>query len=187
MYDYVIIHGSYGNQFENWFPWLYQKLTEVGKEVLVPQFPSGKGVQTFENWARVLDAYKDFISDKTTFICHSLGPAFIVDYLLERGIKANNLYLFAPFYDRINIPDFDEVNIPFFIESATELSRIESLTNNSYCYVSTTDPYVPNQLSFDFAKLIGASVRIVDNAGHFNKAAGYSEFEMLFETLMSDG
>ncbi len=187
MYDYVIVHGSYGNQYENWFPWLHQKLTEAGKEVLVPQFPSGKGVQNFKNWAKVMDAYRDLISDKTSFVGHSLGPAFIVDYIADRRIKANNLYLFAPFYDRINIPDFDEVNTPFFIKNPGALSKIKSLAKKSYCYISTTDPYVPNQLSFDFANQIGASIQVVENAGHFNKAAGYTQFEMLFEKLMSDG
>ena len=186
MYDYVIIHGSYGNQYKNWFPWLYQKLTEAGKEVLVPQFPCGKGIQNFENWAIVMDAYKDLLSENTSFIGHSLAPAFIVDYLVDRGIRANNLYLVAPFYGRIDIPDFDEVNVPFFTKSSDELSKIKTLTDKIYCYVSATDPYVPNQLSIDFAKQIGASINLVNNAGHFNIAAGYSRFDMLFGKLMDD-
>ena len=38
MYDYVIIHGSYGHPFENWEPWLFNVLTSEGKQVLAPQF-----------------------------------------------------------------------------------------------------------------------------------------------------
>lgn len=34
MYDYVIIHGSYGHPFENWEPWLFNVLTSEGKQVL---------------------------------------------------------------------------------------------------------------------------------------------------------
>ena len=30
MYDYVIIHGSYGHPFENWEPWLFNVLTSEG-------------------------------------------------------------------------------------------------------------------------------------------------------------
>ena len=30
MYDVVIIHGTYGSPFENWFGSLYEELTEAG-------------------------------------------------------------------------------------------------------------------------------------------------------------
>ena len=187
MYDFIIIHGSYGDQYENWFPWLYQKLTEAGKNVLVPQFPCGKGIQNYENWAKVLDAYRAHINSGTSFIGHSLGPAFIADYIVDRDIQVNNLYLAAPFYGCINIPDFDEVNMPFFFNPLSKLNNTKSHFNSAICYISTTDPYVPNQLSIDFAKQIGASIEMVENAGHFNKAAGYSQFMMLFKKMMSDG
>ena len=68
MFDYVIVHGSYGSPFENWFPWLYEKLTAEGKNVLVPQFPCGAKIQNYDNWKRVLDAYKHLINENTTFI-----------------------------------------------------------------------------------------------------------------------
>ena len=38
IYDFVIVHGSYGSPFENWFSWLFQKLEAKGFKVLVPQF-----------------------------------------------------------------------------------------------------------------------------------------------------
>ena len=44
MFDYVIVHGSYGTPFENWFPWLFQRLSEAGKNVLAPQFPCGNEI-----------------------------------------------------------------------------------------------------------------------------------------------
>lgn len=114
MYDYVIIHGSYGTPFENWFSWLVAKLSEKGKKVLVPQFPCGE-FQNYGSWTKVLNAYKSYIGKETVFIGHSLAPAFIVDYILDNKLQVNNLYLVAPFYGLINIPDFDKVNKPFFI------------------------------------------------------------------------
>ena len=87
MYDFVFILGSYGHPFENWEPWLFNVLTSEGKQVLAPQFPCID--QNYENWKRVLDAYKPFIGEKTSFIGHSLGPAFIVDYLIDEKIKIN--------------------------------------------------------------------------------------------------
>ena len=34
IYDFVIVHGSYGSPFENWFSWLFQKLEAKGFKVL---------------------------------------------------------------------------------------------------------------------------------------------------------
>lgn len=181
MYDYVIIHGSYGSPFENWFPWLYDKLTQDGKNVLVPQFPCGLEDQNYKNWGRVMDAYKPLINDKTIFIGHSLAPAFIVDYLINNSLKVRKIVLVAPFYGLINISDFDAVNSPFFIKH--DFSRIQYLVQERVCYISKTDPYVPNILSIDFATKINAKIVMFENAGHFNASAGFTSFEALYQEL----
>lgn len=181
MFDYVIVHGSYGSPFENWFPWLYDKLTKEGKNVLVPQFPCGAGIQNYDNWRRVLDSYKHLIDENTTFIGHSLAPAFIVDYMLNNNLKVKKLLLVAPFYGTINIPEFDEVNVPFFTKN--DMSRIAYLVPKRICYISNNDPYVPRQLSVDFSKKIDAEMLFVDNAGHFNTSAGFSSFETLLDNI----
>lgn len=180
-YDFVIVHGSFGWPFENWFPWLADELAAKGKKVLAPQFPCGKGMQNYENWYRVLDAYAPFIGEKTTFIGHSLAPAFIVDYLLDRQIKVNALYFVAPLYQKCNHPEVDEVNASFFFKS--DLKDITTLSQKRICFISTNDPYVPNDYSLDFAKKIGAEVKTVENAGHFNTAAGYRTFPLLLQQL----
>ena len=112
MYDYLIIHGSYGTQFENWFPWLFNELERAEKRVLVPQFPTLS--QNYENWAEVLSVYDKYLDENTSIIAHSLGPAFALDYILQNKKTVKNLYLVAPFYGLINIPEFDEVNKTFF-------------------------------------------------------------------------
>lgn len=184
MFDYVIVHGSYGTPFENWFPWLFEKLSATGKSVLAPQFPCGIDIQNYNNWAKVMNAYKHLIGKETSFIGHSLAPAFITDYILDNNLRVKNLYFAAPFYGSINIPDFDAVNIPFFIYK--DLKRVRNLAQSITCYISTTDPYVPNQLSVEFSDSIGANKVFVENAGHFNVAAGYTHFEQLLEKMIQD-
>jgi hypothetical protein len=184
MYDYVIIHGSYGTPFENWFPWLFNKLSEQGKNVLAPQFPCGSDIQNYSNWCKVMNAYKGYIGKDTSFIGHSLAPAFIIDYLLDNSLSVKNLYFAAPFYGLINIPDFDKVNKPFF--TYKDFKRVKNLAQSITCYISTSDPYVPNELSVDLADKIGAKKVFVDNAGHFNLAAGYTHFEQLLEEMMKN-
>ena len=181
MFDYVIIHGSYGSPFENWFPWLYEELTKQGKNVLVPQFPCGAGIQNYENWRKVMDAYKHLIGENTTLIGHSLSPAFIVDYLINNNLKVKSVVFAAPFYGIINIPEFDEVNVPFFTK--TDLSRMKYLSSKRICFISNNDPYVPRELSVEFAKQIDGEMIFVDGAGHFNASAGYKTFERLLEKL----
>ena len=184
MYDYVIIHGSYGTPFENWFPWLFNKLSEQGKNVLAPQFPCGSDIQNYSNWCKVMNAYKGYIGKDTSFIGHSLAPAFIIDYLLDNSLSVKNLYFAAPFYGLINIPDFDKVNKPFF--TYKDFKRVKNLAQSITCHISTSDPYVPNELSVDLADKIGAKKVFVDNAGHFNLAAGYTHFEQLLEEMMKN-
>ncbi len=181
MYDYVIVHGSYGNQFENWFPWIFEELSRKGKEVLVPQFPCGLKVQGYDAWEKVMNSYKGLIGEKTSFIGHSIAPAFIVNYLIKNSIKVKDLFLIAPFYEKINIEDFDAVNETFFIDR-----RIEEIVNNVRqicCYISQSDPYVPNEMSINFSDRIGAKKVFIENAGHFNKSAGYDTFDALLKEI----
>ena len=67
MYDVVIIHGSYGSPFENWFASMYDELTNAGKNVLVPQMPCGAEIQSYDNWKRTMDSYLHLINENTIF------------------------------------------------------------------------------------------------------------------------
>lgn len=182
MYDYVIVHASYGHPFEHWTPWLFRELTSKGKKVLAPQFPCGYDEQTFTNWAKVMDSYNEFIDEHTIFIGHSIGPAFICDYLASREMRANKLFLIAPLHDSINVPDYDHVNSTFF--NVEEFRNVKDLVNNIICYISKTDPYVPNALSEWFAKEVNASIKYFEDAGHFNTDAGYITFQELLDDIL---
>lgn len=184
MYDFVIIHGSYGSPFENWFQSLYEELTNAGKNVLVPQMPCGEEIQSYANWKKALDGYLHLIDENTVFVGHSLAPAFIVDYLLEKKMKAKAVYFVAGFYGLINIADFDKVNSRFFIRK--DLNEITKFVKNRVLFISKTDPYVPNELSDQFGKEIDAEIVYFEDAGHFNKAAGYTSFPLLKERLLKE-
>ena len=107
-----------------------------------------------------------------------------MDYLVKHNKKAKNLYLAAPFYGLIDIPDFDKVNSPFFV--LKDLSKVAGLTKKRFCYISTTDPYVPNKLSDQFSDAIKAEKIYVEGAGHFNKAAGYTEFPAMLKLILDN-
>ena len=82
-----IIHGAYGNPNENWFPWLKNKLEKLGIKVFVPRFPTPEG-QNLNNWLRTFKEYISHVDEKTIFVGHSLGTAFIMNIIetLEQPI-----------------------------------------------------------------------------------------------------
>lgn len=41
MNNYFIIHGSFGNSFVNWFPYLRKEIEKKELEVYTPDFPTG--------------------------------------------------------------------------------------------------------------------------------------------------
>lgn len=79
-----IIHGSYGNPKENWFPWLKNELENKGFQVFVPQFPIPKqedqnkawGGHNLNAWISTLKKYSKYINENTIFIAHSRGCVF---------------------------------------------------------------------------------------------------------------
>lgn len=179
MYDYVIIHGSYGSPFENWFPWLFNSLEQRDKKILAPQFPTIN--QCYKNWESVLKSYDQFIDENTSFIAHSLGPAFVLDYLLTYKKRIRNLYFVAPFYGLINIKEFDDVNKSFFMYS--DLSEAKSYFNNAWCFYSDNDPYVPISMAKEITDRLSAKTIIVPNGKHLNSSAGFVEFNDLLKVI----
>ena len=57
--NYFIIHGSFGNPFVNWIPWLRRELEKENLEVYTPDFPTGVGYQDYNNWSKLLKTYAD--------------------------------------------------------------------------------------------------------------------------------
>lgn len=184
MYDYVIVHASYGHPFEHWYKWLFEKLTSEGKKVLCPQFPMGFDEQNYKNWEKVLDSYSDFLSENTSYIGHSIGPAFILDYLTLKNKKANNLFLVVPFIGQIGNLEYDHVNSSFMGYSQN-WRKVGSLVNSIQSYVSDNDPYVNSELSDYAISLINSKKCVIKNAGHFNTMSGYTSFERLLEDIHS--
>ena len=85
MENYFIIHGSFGN----WFGWLHDFIASENKDVYVPDFPVGVGVQNYDNWSNLLKCYLavDLINENTTIIAHSIAPVFISKFLVENKVK----------------------------------------------------------------------------------------------------
>ena len=45
----MLIHGSFGSPFVNWFPYLRKEIEKRDLVVYTPDFPTGVGYQNYEN------------------------------------------------------------------------------------------------------------------------------------------
>jgi predicted alpha/beta hydrolase family esterase/ADP-ribose pyrophosphatase YjhB (NUDIX family) len=180
--NYFIIHGSGGNPYENWFPWLREELTSKNKEVIVPQFPIEQN-QTYENWSKILKTYLDMglINEHTVFIGHSLAPVFIMRFLIENQVKVTGVISVSGFNKLLNHP-IDEVNKTFI----TEYKKIEEITEHTkfiYCIYSDNDPYIDKEELEKFAFYTKAEKTCIKGGGHFNTVAGYRRFDYILKVI----
>jgi len=179
----IIIHGAYGNPEENWFPWLKKELEKLGIEVFVPRFPTPEN-QILENWQNVFKDYEQHMGEDTIVVGHSLGPAFLLDVLEKHKAKAAFFVagFTGLFTGKYADPAFDEIN-KTFTERTFDWEAIKNNCKKFFVYQSDNDPYVPPEKGEDLAKNLGVELNVVQNAGHFNKDAGYTKFEQLLKDL----
>ena len=183
MKNYFIIHGSFVDSKTDWYPWLKEELTKLGQNVIAPDFPVGLEIQNYDTWKNELDKYKEYINENTVFIAHSIGPIFIVKYVIENNIKIDSLYSISGFSGLINIKDFDKVNSSFFMK---DISSFENNCSNRISFFSDNDPFVPYNLLDSFSKKINSEVHIIKNGGHFIEDDGYSSFKELLDTIVKN-
>ena len=181
MNNYFIIHGSYGNPYKNWIPWLKRQLSKRKINCIVPSFPTPYK-QDYESWSKVLKAYFEigYITEDTTFITHSLGGIFIIKFLIENKIKIKMIITIAGFN---NLEFDDDMSLYKSFYSVDDLSKIELYSLERISLYSDNDPYVPIDAAEEFADEIISNKVLINNAGHFNEKYNYTEFGELLKYI----
>lgn len=181
----MLVHGSFGSPYENWFPWLHRELSKRDRICIIPSMPTPTG-QTFENWARIIEAYVEAgcVNETSTLIGHSSAAVFLVKYLHHRHLSINRLISIAGFNSFVSgNSDFDKINSEFYVDDAI-FDEVKNLIGDSVCYYSTDDPYLPQEELISFCELLDGHGISLTGAGHFNEAAGYREFPAILEHLL---
>ena len=181
--NYFIIHGSFSDPFSNWFPWLAQKIRGKGKEVYVPDFPVGVGIQNYENWSKLLKVYFDagLIHENTTFFAHSIAPVFVCKFLVQNKIRVKKLVFVSGFNNYFGInEEYDNVNRTMFFEN---LEEIKKYCDEIICFYSDNDPYVSFEAEKDFADRIATEQFVISDGGHLNSESGYEKFEEMVKYI----
>ena len=182
----VIIHGAYGNPNENWFPWLKNELEKLGQEVFVPKFPTPEN-QTPENWCKVLqkDCPWEFGSD-TILVGHSLGATYILNILnRERAESVKASFLVAGFTGDLGDPQFDNINHDFTHQDF-DWDLIARTAGKITVIGGDNDPYVPKSEIENLARNLRVEPIFIENGGHLNAAAGYTEFPYLLNLIKEE-
>ncbi|MEW6713719.1 MAG: alpha/beta hydrolase [Nitrospirota bacterium] len=176
----LVLHGSFGSPYENWFPWLHGEVAKSGGRCFVPCMPTPVG-QTFENWAHIIDGYAEAgcLGQDTVIVAHSSACAFAVKYLTNRGLHVQRIVCVAGFNGFLSgNADFNKINAEFYITPEV-LASANKYSRDIICFYSSTDPYLPLTTLSAFCSEIGGKAIEVTEGGHFNAAAGYSEFPLL--------
>ena len=176
-----IFHGTAGDPQENWFPWLRSELENKGLEAIVPKFPSPDG-QSLETWLKVLEPHRSKITPETILIGHSLGGLFALK-LLENLVQP--VYLTVLVATPIGVGTIKNYAADKAFANGFNFNwdKIKQNSKNLIVYHSDNDPYVSLENGQELAKHLGVELTFIPNAGHFNKAAGYTKFEDLLKIL----
>lgn len=181
--NYIIIHGSFGNPFVNWFPFIRHEIENRNLEVYTPDFPTGVGYQNYDNWSKVLKSYLDsgILNENTTIFAHSIAPVFVCKFLINNKIKVKKLVFVCGFNNYLGIDDdYDSVNKSMFLDN---LADVKFYCNDIVCYYSDNDPYVKLEVEKKFADTITTNQIIIKNGGHLNSESGYTEFKSLLKEI----
>ncbi|MGV8162737.1 MAG: RBBP9/YdeN family alpha/beta hydrolase [Candidatus Nanoarchaeia archaeon] len=176
-----IIHGSYGNPRENWFPYLKQKLEKESCKVFIPKFPTPEN-QSLENWKTIFNKYKKHLNETTIVVGHSIGVAFLLNILEQENKKINSAFFVAGFTGSLNNKEFDKIN-KSFADKKFNWKKIKNNCQEFFVFHSDNDPYVPLTKAEELAKNLDVKVILVKNAGHFNESSGYKKFDLLLEKI----
>ena len=176
-----IIHGTGGNPNGNWFPWLKKELEKLNYKVFIPKFPTPKD-QNLDKWLKILNNHNKDIDENTIFIGHSLGSAFILDYLERSSKKIKSAYLIAGFIGFLNNKHFDDLN-GSFTNKDFNWDKIMKNCSKFYIISSDNDPYVPLAKGKELANKLDSNLILIKNAGHINSDSGFIKFDFLLDKI----
>ena len=181
MVNVFIFHGTGGHPEENWFPWLKRELEKIGCRVIVPHFPTPEN-QSLENWLKILDNFKQFLTEGTILVGHSLGGAFLLRVLERYDIQVKAAFIVAAPIGIQPIKNYESDRL-FLGKFAFDWKKIKNHCGKFFIFHSDNDPYVALDNGKELSKKLNAKLILIPQAGHFNESAGYTKFDELLEKI----
>lgn len=179
----LIIHDAYSHPSDHWYTSLATSLRNQGYVVRVPDFPTPAG-QTLDYWNGVLEKQGIVINENTTLVGHGIGAAYILHLLSAQKNSAGDVFLVAPYYQKINHVGFDKVNETFYQETY-DWEELQKHAKSFTIFYSGSDIYVPSGQALTLARELGAQINEIPKAEHFQGTSGYRDFTELATAIVS--
>lgn len=156
------------------------QLEQFGYTVYVPQFPTPED-QSLKNCLAVFAEYEQYLDQQSILIAHSIGVPFTLNVLerLKKPIKAT--YRVAGFVGPLGL-ELDAINSTIS-DKEFDWEKIKANCKHFAVISSDDDPYVPLEKGQELSDKLGVDVTLIQNAGHFNARAGYSDFPQLLALI----
>jgi len=181
MNNAFIIHGAYGKPNENWIPWLKQELEGNGYKVTVPAFPTPDG-QNYDNWMQITEPYLTDFNEETVLIGHSIGASFTLAVLEKLNVKIKKTVLVSGFVGPLGL-ELDEIN-KTIAERVLDWDKVRANSTEFVVFHGNDDQYVPDSKAEELGELLGVEPVFVQEGGHLNEAAGFTEFPLLLSKIV---
>ncbi|MDC9594986.1 RBBP9/YdeN family alpha/beta hydrolase [Xenorhabdus sp. IM139775] len=177
----IIVHGYTASPSSNWFPWLKEKLTEQGAEVIVPAMPESSAPKP-EAWAKRLMDIVPEADENSIFIGHSLGCITVLRHL--ESIRSQHLHIGG--FILVSGFDSPQATLPelnSFIVEPLDYDFLRKVTEQRISLISSNDDIVSPQASLDLAHALQTEVMNVANGGHFIYRDGFTRLLPVYDIL----
>lgn len=192
---FIILHGSFGTTDSNWFPWLKERLGDLGQDVILPQMPVDERdlgsrddymeprEQYLSNWIQFfqVNIMPQIGESEIGIIAHSISNVFTLHLVKKLGLKIDLGIFVAPFLELPSIDEkYDLVNASFY-SADFDSGTMQKMIDDSYVLFGDNDEYVPVESANAFGALVGASLIRVKNGGHMYGGSGFTQFPLILE------
>ncbi|CAM3812427.1 RBBP9/YdeN family alpha/beta hydrolase [Xenorhabdus thuongxuanensis] len=177
----IIVHGHTASPSSHWFPWLKEKLTEQGAEVIIPTMPDTSSPKP-EAWAKMLMDIAPEADEDSIFVGHSLGCITLLRHL--ESMRSQHLriggYILVSGFDspQITLPELD-----FFTVEPLDYAFLREVTEHRFSLISSNDEIISPQFSLALAHSLQTEVINIDNGGHFLDRDGFTRLLPVYDIL----
>lgn len=180
----LILHGIHGHAGKHWMQWLYDRLSENGFDVMMPDLPNSTDPSYLDWIPFIQKIFSKFNHDELSdliVVGHSMGVPAALEVIQDLSFPIKALYSIAGFYKDYG----SELNRNFMSSLSINIVKAKNNIQNSFVIFGDDDPYVPQDILKELAIGLGVEPIILKKAGHVNSDTGYVKFESLLDEILN--
>lgn len=175
-----IVHGYQGWPQKNWFPWLQEKLAEIGVQSRALRMPQ-PNAPVFRDWMNAMQEAVPVIDSHTFLVAHSLGCIAVLQYLMRARVigHAGGIVLVSGF-DRpiVGLPQLNA-----FVKEPLDYSKLIRLVPQRALLSARDDHIVPFAVTQQLSHNLQADFYPRDKGNHFMDTDGFLSLPEVFSIL----